>query len=81
MLLITMTATSMLFAKIPRAHTPARAKPGNVRETDRPVMVRRGIVNQLKPGVHNLEEENFMYPCYVISSTIKLSMRNSGARI
>lgn len=80
MLLITMTATSMLFAKIPRAHTPARAK-ADIRETDGPVMVRRGIVNQLKPGVHNLEGENFMYPCYVISSTIKLSMRNSGARI
>ena len=30
----------MLFAKIPRAHTPARAKP-DIQETDEPVMVRR----------------------------------------
>ena len=72
----TMTATSMLFAKIPRAHTPASAKP-DIPETDGPVMVRRGIVNQLKPGVHNLEGKTFIYhemTRYVISSTIKLSM-------
>lgn len=36
-------------------------------------------LNQLKPGVHNLEGKNFMYSCYVISSTIKLSMRKTLA--
>ena len=39
MLLMTMTATSMLFAKIPRAHTRAHAKP-DIQETDEPVLVR-----------------------------------------
>ena len=37
-----MTATSMLFAKIPRAHTPARANP-DIQEMDRPVVVGRYI--------------------------------------
>lgn len=39
-LLIQMTATSMLSAKIRRAHTPARAEP-DIQETDEPVVVRR----------------------------------------
>ena len=65
MLLITMTATSMLFAKIPQGHTSASAKP-DIQETDEPVMVKRGIANQLKLSFHNLEGETFMYTHYVI---------------
>ena len=41
-LLILMTATSMLFAKIFWAHTPARANP-DIQETGGPVVVRRDI--------------------------------------
>ena len=50
-LLISMTAISMLFVKITWAHMPAHAKP-DIQETDEPVMVRRGIVNQLKPWLN-----------------------------
>ena len=40
---MTMTVTSMLFAKIPQAHTHAHAKP-DIQETDEPVLaVRRDI--------------------------------------
>ena len=39
-LLIPMTATSMLFAKISRAHTPARANP-DIQETGGHVVVRK----------------------------------------
>ena len=41
-LLNTMTATSMLFVKIPWAHIPARAKP-DIQETNGLVVVRRDI--------------------------------------
>lgn len=42
MILIPMTAISMLFVKIPRAHIPVRAKL-DIQETDGPVLVRRDI--------------------------------------
>ena len=41
-ILIPITAISMLFVKIPRAHIPARAKL-DIQETDEPVLVRRDI--------------------------------------
>ena len=41
-ILIPMTAISMLFVKIPRAYIPARAKL-DIQETDEPVLVRRDI--------------------------------------
>ena len=42
MILIPMTAVSMLFVKIPRPHIPARAKL-DIQETDEPVLVRGDI--------------------------------------
>ena len=41
-ILMPMTAISMLFVKIPRAHTPARAKL-DIQEMDGLVLVRRDI--------------------------------------